>query len=146
MKQLLLLISLLLGSNTLGQQDEKPNLVIVYTDQHNFRTIGAYRDILSHDEAFVWGDGVSVETPNLDALARRGALFSNFYAASALCTPSRSSFMTGLYPRYVVLVCIIFFGGDSPIILRQSYAHVEKSHWIKGLRELGKIMTLWMLI
>jgi uncharacterized sulfatase len=98
MKQIFLLVSLLL-SRVFGQ-DEKPNLVIVYTDQHNFRTIGAYRDIMSHDQAFVWGDDVSVDTPNLDALAKRGALFSNFYAASALCTPSRSSFMTGLYPRY----------------------------------------------
>jgi arylsulfatase A-like enzyme len=38
------------------------------------------------------------ETPNVDRLARRGMTFTNAYAASPLCSPSRASIMTGLWP------------------------------------------------
>ena len=77
----------------------KPNLVIIHTDEHNFRTLGCYRDLLPKEQAFIWGDGVKVETPNIDSLAKRGALCDRFYAASPVCTPSRASFLTGCYPQ-----------------------------------------------
>ena len=74
------------------------------TDQHNFRTIGCYRDYLiaknQADQAFVWGPNVEVETPNLDRLAKEGALFTNFHTTSPLCTPNRASFVSGLYPAF----------------------------------------------
>jgi arylsulfatase A-like enzyme len=40
-----------------------------------------------------------VETPNIDKLARQGTFFSNAFATSAVCTPSRTSLLTGLYER-----------------------------------------------
>lgn len=52
-----------------------------------------------HEQAFVWGEGLEVKTPNLDRLANEGALFTNFYTVAPLCTPSRASFMSGLYPQ-----------------------------------------------
>lgn len=52
--------------------EEKPNLVVVYTDEHNFRTIGAYRDLLGKKYGELWGDGVVVDTPNIDRLAHEG--------------------------------------------------------------------------
>lgn len=76
----------------------KPNLIIIHTDEHNFRTLGCYRELLSNDQAYVWGDGVEVETPNIDRLAHEGVLCDNYYAANPVCTPSRASFVTGLYP------------------------------------------------
>jgi len=48
----------------------------------------------------VWGDNLSVSTPNIDSLAKDGAMFTNFYATSPLCTPSRGTFMTGMYPAF----------------------------------------------
>ena len=59
-----------------GQEDqeEKPNLVVVYTDEHNFRTIGAYRELLSTEYSEIWGQGNVVDTPNLDRLASEGRL------------------------------------------------------------------------
>ena len=33
----------------------KPNLLIIHTDEHNFRTLGCYRDLMTEDQAFVWG-------------------------------------------------------------------------------------------
>ena len=37
-------------------------------------------------------------TPNLDRLAREGALFSDFYCASPVCSPARASILTGRMP------------------------------------------------
>ena len=35
----------------------RPNLLIIHTDEHNFRTLGCYRDLMEEDQAFVWGTG-----------------------------------------------------------------------------------------
>jgi iduronate 2-sulfatase len=42
--------------------------------------------------------GISLKTPNMDRLAARGVLFENAFCQSALCNPSRSSFLSGLRP------------------------------------------------
>lgn len=82
-----------------GQSGEQrpPNLIVVMTDEHNFRTLGCYRRLLAVEQAQMWGP-VVVETPNIDSLARDGAICTSFYATSPLCTPSRGVFCTGLYP------------------------------------------------
>ena len=86
---------LLLGScNT----ERKPNLLIIHTDEHNFRTLGCYRDQLSNEQGFVWGPGVEVKTPNIDRIADEGAICNSFYAANPVCSPSRASFVSGMYP------------------------------------------------
>jgi uncharacterized sulfatase len=76
---------------------------MIVTDEHNLRTLGCYREyfrsINQSEQATVWGDGIEVETPNIDKLAEEGALFTNFYTVAPLCTPSRASFMSGLYPQ-----------------------------------------------
>lgn len=61
----------------------KPNVVIIYTDDHNFWHIGAY--------------GGRVLTPNLDRIVNEGARFNRFYVSSPVCTPSRYSLLTGRY-------------------------------------------------
>ena len=78
---------------------KKPNLIIVQTDEHNFRTLSAYQKLLSEDQAFVWGKGNNVTTPNIDKLADEGAIATSYYCSSPVCTPSRASFVTGLYPQ-----------------------------------------------
>lgn len=64
---------------------QKPNIVIFLADDLNQQDIGAYgnRD---------------VKTPHMDQLAAEGMRFTNAYAASSMCTPSRSAMFTGLYP------------------------------------------------
>ena len=79
---------------------EKPNIIWVITDEHNFRTIGSYRVLMDKEQALQWGDEV-VDTPNLDWLANNGALFTSMYAASPVCSPSRASMFTGQYPHTV---------------------------------------------
>lgn len=92
----LLWFLLLAGIKTYARQ--KPNLLIIQTDEHNFRTLGCYRDLLPKEQAFVWREEAKVETPNLDALAKGGAICTHFYASSPVCTPSHASFQSGLYP------------------------------------------------
>jgi arylsulfatase A-like enzyme len=76
----------------------RPNLLILHTDEHNFRTLGCYRALLPKDQAFVWGDGVAVETPHIDSIAKAGLVCDRFYTASPVCTPSRASFVSGCHP------------------------------------------------
>jgi len=69
------------------------------TDEQNYRTLGCYRERLEESQKFIWGEGVKVETPHLDSLAHDGAMYTNFFASSPICTPARASFATGLYPN-----------------------------------------------
>lgn len=79
-------------------ESSRPNLLIIQTDEHNFRTLGCYRETLSEDQALMWGESV-VETPHIDRIAHEGALCTSFYATTPVCSPSRGSFVSGLYPQ-----------------------------------------------
>lgn len=81
-----------------GVKKQKPNLIIIHTDEHNLRTLGCYRETMSDEQAFMWGKETIVETPNLDQIAKEGVLCENWYATSPVCTPSRASMVSGLYP------------------------------------------------
>lgn len=87
-----------MASASLAGKSKQPNVLIIHTDEHNFRTLGCYRELMSNDQAYMWGKGVKVDTPHIDSLARNGAICTGYYAASPVCTPSRASFVSGLYP------------------------------------------------
>ena len=78
---------------------QMPNVIIIQTDEHNLRTLGCYRELMSEDQAYVWGKGNKVETPHIDSLARDGLVCTNYFASSPVCTPSRASWVSGLYPQ-----------------------------------------------
>ena len=71
---------------------KRPNVLIMYTDQQRWDSIGA-------------GGGELARTPNLDALAARGALFDNAFCNSPVCMPSRMSMLSGQYPSSVGVCC-----------------------------------------
>ena len=77
---------------------DRPNLLVIHTDEQNFRTLGCYRDLLPKDRAEMWGPTVC-ETPNIDWLANNGAVATRFYATTPVCSPSRGAFLTGRYPQ-----------------------------------------------
>jgi arylsulfatase A-like enzyme len=63
----------------------QPNVVLIIIDDLGWTDVGAYGSTF-------------YETPNIDRLAASGALFTQFYAASSVCSPTRASIMTGKYP------------------------------------------------
>ena len=63
----------------------RPNFVFVFADDWGWGDLGCY------------GHPV-VRTPNLDRLAKQGTLFTQFYVASGVCSPSRTAVMTGHFP------------------------------------------------
>jgi len=67
----------------LGQQ-KKPNIVIIISDDHSYQTIGAYGSQLA-------------KTPQIDRLAKDGAVFTNAYVNNSICGPSRATLLTGKY-------------------------------------------------
>ena len=95
MRKLLLLLLLPFALLGAGQ----PNVIIIQTDEHNLRTLGCYRDQMSPEQAFVWGKGNKVDTPHIDSLAKDGVICTNYFASSPVCTPSRASWVSGLYPQ-----------------------------------------------
>ena len=64
----------------------KPNLLFIFTDQQRRDTLSCY-------------GSCQALTPNLDSLASESFVFQNAYVTQPVCTPSRSSIMTGLYPH-----------------------------------------------
>ena len=67
-------------------QPRRPNIVMVLVDDMRW------------DEMRVAGHPF-IDTPNMDRLAREGARFTNAFATTPLCSPSRASFLTGQYPH-----------------------------------------------
>lgn len=80
---------------------DKPNVIIIHTDEHNFRTLGCYRELMTDDQAYVWGKEAVVETPNIDLIAKEGVLLTSFYANTPVCGPSRATLISGQYPQNV---------------------------------------------
>lgn len=75
-------VILLAGLVFVARGAEKPNIVLILADDMGFSDLGCY--------------GGEIETPNIDALAKGGIRFSQFYNG-ARCCPTRASLMTGLY-------------------------------------------------
>ena len=67
---------------------KKPNILWICTDQQRYDTIGALGNPY-------------VSTPNIDSLVDEGVAFTHAYCQSPICTPSRVSFLTGMYPSTV---------------------------------------------
>lgn len=67
---------------------EPPNFILILADDLGYADIGCFGS--KHHR-----------TPNIDKLASEGIRFTDFYVTSGVCTPSRSSLMTGCYPRRV---------------------------------------------
>ncbi|MGD2175396.1 MAG: sulfatase, partial [Candidatus Brocadiaceae bacterium] len=65
--------------------ERPPNLLLVFADQMRGQDMAC-------------AGNPQVHTPNLDALAEGGVLFENAVANNPVCTPSRASLLTGLYP------------------------------------------------
>jgi arylsulfatase A len=71
---------------TQKQATKRPNVIVIYTDDQGYADMNIY-------------GSKDLYTPNMDALARSGVRFTQFYSASPICSPSRASLLTGRYPQ-----------------------------------------------
>src|SRR5258705_10232498 len=79
---------------------KKPNIVILMTDDTGWNDFGAYTG---------GGAALGHPTPNIDRIAKEGALFTNWYG-QASCTAGRASFITGRIPIRSALSVVVVPG------------------------------------
>ncbi|MBY0460940.1 MAG: sulfatase-like hydrolase/transferase, partial [Gemmataceae bacterium] len=85
--RLLLALALALGfTSSVCADDKKPNVVIFLADDLGYGDLGCFGHPI-------------IQTPNLDAFAKQGVRLTQCYAASAVCSPSRSAILTGRTPH-----------------------------------------------
>ncbi len=76
----------------------RPNIVLMMADDMGFSDLGCY--------------GSEIRTPNIDALAKSGLRFNQFYN-TARCCPTRASLLTGLYPHQAGVGHMVDTGKES---------------------------------
>ncbi|MQY79913.1 MAG: sulfatase-like hydrolase/transferase [Bacteroidetes bacterium] len=83
---IVLLISCVAKENKLQNKiEENPNIILIMTDDQGWGDAG-------------FNGNTEIKTPNLDYLASNGIIFDRFYSASAVCSPTRASLITGRNP------------------------------------------------
>jgi len=113
---LFLALVLLIGAASTGCADEdrpsgerptgdRPNVVLVYADDVGYGDLGSY-------------GATQISTPHLDTLARQGVRFTDAYASSSTCTPSRYSLLTGRYAFRKEGAGVL--PGDAPLLIDTS--------------------------
>ena len=81
----LLITALNAGAAFAATAPSKPNVLFILADDLGAHDVGCFGSTFH-------------ETPNIDRLASRGVKFTQAYAASPLCSPTRSSILAGVYP------------------------------------------------
>ena len=79
-------VALNAGADTAAADVKRPNIIVVLTDDQGYGDVGY--------------NGSKIKTPNIDALAKNGMVFTDFYVENR-CSPTRLAFMTGCYSQRV---------------------------------------------
>jgi len=123
---MLLMIFALVCTAQSDRQQRPPNIVFILVDDLRWDDFGA----AGHP---------FVKTPNIDRIAREGALFRNAFLTDPLCSPSRASFLTGQYPHTHGIIDNVNRSAAShqlitfPFLLRQSgYTTAFIGKWHMG--------------
>ena len=114
----------------------KPNVIVILTDDLGYDDVGCY---WTPDKRPGFE---KIQTPNIDRLAAEGARFTDYYAPSSVCSPSRAALMTGCYPVRVRFPGILFpasLSGLNPdevtlaeILKKRGYATACVGKWHLG--------------
>ena len=82
----------LICESLFSQDQGKPNIIVMYSDDHTAQSIGAYQDALNY--------GLKLDhtpTPNIDRLAEEGMRFDNAFVTNSICVPSRAVMLSGMH-------------------------------------------------
>ena len=105
---------------------DRPNVVIILADDLGWQDVSCY-DI---DEP------TPMETPNIDALAKRGVLFRQGYSPAPTCAPTRIAIMTGKHPAVTQKTHVV--GGNPPTPYNKT-AHPLMDPWYSGRMKLSEV-------
>ena len=95
----ILLAFALLGTNSQSIAADKPNIIVIFTDDQGYNDLGCF-------------GSPNINTPNIDNLAKEGMRLTSFYSGSSVCTPSRAALLTGCYPERVGNLPVLFPNSD----------------------------------
>ncbi len=129
-----LILSIALGglSSACTRIPEGPNIVLILADDLAWNQLGCYGSSF-------------YETPHLDALARQGMRFTDAYAASPICSPTRASIMTGTYPARLRVTQFISpgdYAGDAIRLLEPDCTRrlpLEEETIAEALKDMGYV-------
>jgi len=76
------------GGVTAAEEDKKPNILMILTDDQGYGDLSSY-------------GAKDLKTPHTDALVAAGVRMDNFYANCPVCSPTRAALLTGRYPDLV---------------------------------------------
>jgi uncharacterized sulfatase len=117
---ILLFLAAIPGAVNAGaERPAKPNIVLILTDDLGWQDVKCY-DI---DEPSV------METPNIDALAKKGVLFWQAYSPAPTCSPTRCAIMSGVHPARAQKTHVV--GGAPPAPLHKQ-GHPMMDPWYSG--------------
>ena len=85
MKRILIVLMLTSTGSIQLHAQKKPNIIFILTDDMGYSDINCF-------------GGNFVPTPNIDRIAKGGTKFTKYYSAAPICSPSRVSLLTGMYP------------------------------------------------
>lgn len=109
----------LIASTPVLAESKKPlNVLFILADDLGWQDLGCFGSTF-------------YDTPNLDGLAKSGLKFTQGYAACPVCSPTRSSILTGQYPARTQNTD--FFGGPQPENMKQSKRPVLPASYIEKL-------------
>lgn len=86
----IILIQIIFFTGLQAKEERKPNMIFIYTDDWGIGKVPCY----NYDKTS------PIKTPNIDQLRNEGMLFTNAYAANAVCGASRNSLLTGKHPGH----------------------------------------------
>ena len=88
MKTVFTIICALFLSFSAAAKPKQPNIIFILVDDQGYYDLGCY-------------GATEIKTPRIDAIAKEGMRFTDYYAAAPICSPSRAGLLTGCYPRRV---------------------------------------------
>ncbi len=109
-------------------KNKLPNILLIYPDQHNARTLGCYgnKDVI---------------TPNIDRLAAEGVIFTNAYTQNPICTPSRLCILSGQYAHNTLYYGLM---GPNPEHLPNICSYLKKFGYTTGMSGKTHTPTGWL--
>lgn len=127
--------------HAIGQNAEHPNLLYIFPDQYRLTALSIWSDPAFCNVLSTVGDPVHI--PNLDKLAKQGALFTQACSTSPLSSPNRAMMITGMFSKDNGVNMNCYKGralgvpdnidGFTDVLAKDGYetAYIGTPHWIR---------------